>query len=396
MQDDRDTGAELHTSKKQRTCGETHVLVSCFDEPDKLIEVNLSLLESFGCRLLSVIKHTEPDATPSGKSYWRSGMTRPMLTTMIKSMTLGELVLSKGVTVSEAMSTFDYEGLNIRKLGHQRKSEHPRLGVGFSKLDHTVAHSVSSLCEQIADAIVCWPRLEVVLDSSLVSPSCGHCGVTATPSRLWVRFADRPKTVEAEGNRFVFSLVCKSPRWFSEGLVALGIIHYRMSLKDADFAKSRDEKSFKALCAEVEADPLGFFFCTRTDAPKKLLKKEISRGERFANEIKQSIIQFAQESDTDTLAVQYARAIVTFVENNMTTSPNCSRVFSGLCGDENGNTPERSALKRSLKSRGISVVRWADERDANVRPLVFPPNWRENANSACYGPSLLLGFDGMR
>lgn len=390
-------GSDRQPPKRQRTSGSEHVLVSCYDDPDKLVEVNVRLVDSFDCRLSSLIKHTDPETTDSGRIFWRCGITRPMLLTMLKSMTYGELVLSKGVSVGEAIIAFEYEGLSMSSLKKSRRVEHPRKGVAFSTLEETVSESVKTLCELVASAIVSWPRLEFVMDSYMQENA--DSPITCTPSRVWLRFADRPKSVDVDGQRFIISLVCKWPRWFSKGLVALGIVHYRMSLLDPDFAKARDESSFKALCAEVESDPLGCFFCTRMDAPKHFMRRDITKGEKFANEIKQAIVQYSQESEPDaapSLQVQYARAIVTFVENSMNTMFNCSKVFSCFCSDESGSSMERLALKRALKARGVGVVRWMEERDSNIRPIVFPPNWRESSNSACYGPSVLLSFDALR
>eukprot|EP00966_Prymnesium_polylepis_P193160 4477109-Prymnesium_polylepis.1 len=89
--------------KKQRFSESKYALISCFDEPDKFIEVNVSLIDSIGCRLASLIKHTEPSVAPSGKRFWRSGMTRAMLLTFIRSITVGELVVAKSVTAGEAL-----------------------------------------------------------------------------------------------------------------------------------------------------------------------------------------------------------------------------------------------------------------------------------------------------
>lgn len=93
--------------------------------------------------------------------------------------------------------------------------------------------------------------------------------------------------------------------------------------------------------------------------------------------------------------MQYARAVVTFAENLITSAPVCSKVFSSLCADENGSTPERAALKRALKTRGVNVVRWVEDRDFSVRPMVFPSHWRDGATS-CLGPSVLLSFENLR
>ncbi len=394
--------------KKAKFADNKFALVSCFDEPDKLVEMDLSLLDSIGCRLGSVIRHTQPCELPSGKQFWRSGMTRAMLLTFIRSLTVGELVLSKGVTVGEALSVFEFEGVAVGRVGGGPSIEPPRFGVAHTKRAEPVSETLTRLCENVADAIVSWPRLEMVLDNAMgvhaVDAYCrGYSGnITATSNRLWVRFADRPKSVDADGTNFVVALVLKNPRWFAETMTAVGMVHYRMSLNDPEFAKARDETAFKKLCSEIDNDSMSCFFPVKTDAPKThcepKLRKMISRGERFANEIRNTIIQFAHDGDADskaTLSVQYARAIVTYTENLMTSAPVCAKVFSSLCADENGGTPERTALKRALKTRGVSVVRWVEERDASVRPLVFPSNWRDGPTS-CYGPSALLSFEGIR
>ena len=89
--------------------GSAHVLLSCYDDPDKHVEVSVDLVESFGCRLASLVRHTPPCALSNGKLFWRAGMTRSMLITLVRSLTLGELVISKGVTVGEALATLEYE-----------------------------------------------------------------------------------------------------------------------------------------------------------------------------------------------------------------------------------------------------------------------------------------------
>lgn len=407
MEPAEDLPEEPH-SKKARFADNKFAFVSCFDEPDKYVEVDLSLLESLGCRLASVIRHTQPTTLATGRQFWRSGMTRAMLLTFIRSLTVGELVLSKGTTVGEALSVFEYEGVSVARATSGPRIEPPRFGVAHTKRAEPVSETLSSLCENVADAIVSWPRLEMILDNAIGvhtvdAYSRGYSGnVTATSNRLWIRFADRPKSVDADGANFVVALVLKNPKWFQETMTAVGIVHHRMSLNDTEFAKARDEPAFKKLCHEIDNDTMSCFFPVKTDAPKAhcdpKLRKLITRGERFANEIRNTIIQFAQDGDVDskaTLNVQYARAVVTFVENLMTSAPVCAKVFSSLCADENGGTPERTALKKAMKTRGVNVVRWVEERDASVRPLVFPSNWRDGPTS-CYGPSVLLSFESIR
>jgi|TARA_B110000967_G_scaffold148744_1_gene152416 hypothetical protein len=400
-----------------------YVLFSCYDEPEKYVEANMEMLESFQCRLASVVNHTDPCTLPNGKQFWRAGMTRAMLISMIRSLTLGELVVSKGVAISEALATLEYEGVNIGSTAPQPSVDHPRVGVGFAKeAAGSSRDALVSLCEQIADAILQWPRLETAMECALGSvqqvrfaavqskmPTRNGMNLSVTSDRAWIRFADRPKTDggDTAGMSFVNKLVCSNPRWFSESVIALGVVHYRLCCKlgDPEFTRSRDEKSFKRLVQEIEADPFDSFFCVRMDICKAVCesrtRKELNKGERFYNDVRQAIIEFSRETATDsdarpTLMVQYSRAIVTFVENMMTSMPVCARIFSAACSDESGTTPERTALKKALKTRGVSVIRWIEERDAHVRPLVFPPNWREMAASSCYGPSVLLSFESLR
>jgi hypothetical protein len=222
---------------------------------------------------------------------------------------------------------------------------------------------------------------------------------TATATRVWIRFADRPKSLEQEGRDFTLSLVQKNPRWLSEGLVSVGMFHYRMSQLDSGFAKARDEASFKALGRAIESDPLGTFCSIRTDVCKSAIdsrgKKELNRGEKFYSEVRHTILQSVDTADQPTMQLQYARAIITLVENLKVMSPNCSRIFSGACADDSGATPERTALKKALKARNVTVVRWTESRDPHIRPLVFPPSWRDNGSSSCYGPCVLIGFENL-
>ena len=128
----------------------------------------MSLLESVGCRLASVVSYTEPSQAMDGRLFYRSGMTRGMLVTFIRSLTVGELVLSRGVTVGEALATFEYEGVSLTSTLPKPVVDMPRAGVAFSKRTDEAKEMLSTLCNQVADAILHWPRLEAVLDLSLI------------------------------------------------------------------------------------------------------------------------------------------------------------------------------------------------------------------------------------
>lgn len=412
--------------QKVRHSGGEYVLFSCFDDPEKYVEANIEMLESFKCRLSSVVKHTEPCVLPDGRTFWRAGMTRGMLITMIRSLTLGELVVSKEVTVSEALVALEYEGVNVGGNAPKPTVEHPRPGVGFSKQMETSREALVSVCSRVADAILQWPCMETAMDSALGSlfvtkedhkgegfgwlPKKPQIDVSVTSERAWVRFADRPKMgvySREESDKRCNHLLCENPRWFMESVIAVGIIHHKLSIKlGDDFAKTKNWKNFKLLVQEIEADPLGPFFCVRVDMSKMTCdtkaRKELLKGERFLSDIRQPIIDWMKNTASDSsarpnMAVQYSRSIVTLVDQIMHQMPVCARIFSAACSDTNGTTPERTELKKALKVRGVTVIRWSEERVPNVKPLVFPPNWRETTrDNERYGPSVLLSFHKLR
>ena len=60
-----------------------------------------------------------------------------------------------------------------------------------------------------------------------------NINLSITSDRAWIRFADRPKADRGDtiGMSFVNKIVGSNPRWFSESVVALGVVHYRLCCK---------------------------------------------------------------------------------------------------------------------------------------------------------------------
>ena len=56
----------------------------------------------------------------------------------------------------------------------------------------------------------------------------------------------------------------------------------------------------------------------------------------------------------------------------------------------------RSQLEKSLKQRGIKVVRWSDDEKNPSRPLVFPPHWANGPSSGSVHCAVLLDFSDRR
>lgn len=383
--------------KRTKLGNGNYVLVVGFDEPDKPVEADLRLLEDSGCRLGLLIKNSEPHSFLNGRPIYQAGntMTKAMLVTFLKSLSLGELVLSKSTSVGEALKVFEYEGIILSGALPSPVSM-PSGGIGFQKREQSACASISSLCEQISDSIVQWPRLEHVL-TSVVSEgsrrfqSSSTSQFTATATRAWIRFSERPPTIVSDGDP-ILAIATANPAWLTSGLMYLGVIHHRMSLEDPLFGKLRNEQSFNKLWKRVESDSLGHFFGVRIDSCKSMrddaARHEVAHGLAFAREMRDAVINDNFPNKP------YARVAVKFVDYTRVHTPACARFFSGLCSDESGDTPERRALKKALKTRGISIVRWSDTRDPNVRPLVFPPSWRDK-NSSPQGPSVLLSFENI-
>ena len=377
------------------------VRISCFDDPDSLVDVDVRVLNSIdGCRLASLIQNSEPSKDVHGREFFRAGnsLTRATLITLVRSIAVGRLVLAKGVTIGEALMAFDYEGISINGSVPDCIAV-PSGGVAFSNRDSFASDALYTLCEKVADAIVSWPRLETTMASVMAKCNASRqwrtelddftqTQITSTATRAWVCFASQPKPVESDGDKWL-ALATKNPRWLSEGLIALGVLHNRLSEANPSFGPRRDESSFKELYRAVDADPLGTFFEVRSDACRASsdakLKKELIRGERFYLEMRKAITDHIPD------LLPYARAAIMLVDYNRRIAPVCAKLFSGACADESGVMLERSMLKKALKTRGVAVVRWSDTRDSQIRPLFFPPSWKDNSSSSC--PSVLLNFE---
>lgn len=409
-------------AKRQRLADITpkppsYVYVSCIDDTDRLIEVDTRILEPFDCRLYKLILYNMPNKCPrTGHFYWRSGMTKGMLTTLTRSLQHGQLSLSRGTTLEEALNTFEYEGVSMGVPNHRMCEvsmiKLPRQGIGFQKRSESVSSVVLRTCEQIAHAIVTWPRLETALETSLHGgpPIC-----TSTASRVWVRFCSKPRLYAEKGD-VEASLARKWQPWCAQTLVAIGILHYRLAATKEIDSKARNQASFDALANAVFKDALGGFFGSAMDVPRQSqdssMRREILHGERFANEMRHTAIDSgvsttgpvsSKEAPAPAIPKetgQFARACLGLAETILHNATSPATIFSGQCSDDHGKTMERKQLATSLSQRGVKIVRWADEDKFSVRPLVFPPAWSLETDTGGHVGSvhatMLLDFSSMR
>jgi hypothetical protein len=412
----------------------THVLVSSFDETDRLTEVDTRLLAAFDCRLYKQIKYDPPaHENGSGRPFWRSGMTRGMLQTFLRSLQHGELSLSKTVGIAEAMTTFEYENVPIGVPAERRGEtaaaraaacvRPPATGVVFQKRTERLHEIILSTSEQIAHAIARWPRLEVCLDAAL---SGTPPGTSTTATRAWVRFCKKPSrgSALAEGSysrgEIPVVMARKWPPWLQSSLVSLGILFAKLDRERAvsSFLSQWDEAAFSALVSLVQGDQMGWFLFTVHDWPRRSMdkhqKREYMLGEQFANQVRQAVLENADtaartapaptsaEGGTSVQPLShrylFARACITLAEQIVHDSPSPATIYSGVCADDNGKTPERTQLQKSLQQRGIKLVRWyeCDDRNAPAKPLVFPSTWVESSNPGTMGACMLLDFGERR
>tara|TARA_Y100001980_G_C14528516_1_gene304225 strand:- start:572 stop:1657 length:1086 start_codon:yes stop_codon:yes gene_type:complete len=358
------------------------------------MEVDLMLLEPFRPRLYTIIRRDDPFVDSNGKKFWRTGMTRALLQTMIRSLTIGVLTIGKGVAVAEALSMLDYENITI---GHRLKPPPP--GVAFPKRLEPAQQMLANTCEQVASCIAMWPRLETCLDSSLHGAVCIN-SVTAT--RAWIRFCKKPTTRGGSGaisdSAFYAAMARKAPRWFWSTLSAIGVVHSQLVRDGVLDSKARDREAYAALESAVEANGLGPFFsgsydiCQSSTVANVIanapIRKEVHRGDKFAADMRNVINEGSMHKDK--AALSFASAVFCLCEMIVNMSPSVATLFNGSCADDSGRTHERGLLQKALKQRGINIIKWADDEKGPSKPLAFPPGWFQEGSSS--GPAVLLEF----
>ena len=85
--------------------------VSCYDEPNRLLEINVNILERFRPRLYCHIMHDEPSIDNVGRPFWRTDMRLAVFATLYQSLKKMRLVLAEGASLAEVQAVFEYEGI---------------------------------------------------------------------------------------------------------------------------------------------------------------------------------------------------------------------------------------------------------------------------------------------
>jgi hypothetical protein len=377
-----EAGASSDGAKSQE-----RVFVRCTDAPDALFEVHTPLLESYDTRIGKSISYDEPSRDDQGRKYWHSHMTSAMWLTFQRSLLHARLSLAKGVSLEEALNTFEYEGVPIglqcggELLDATVKPAHP--GVAFTKSNDTVHKLINRTCEQVATSIVMWPRLEYALNEALLESSRGSC----TPTRAWLKLCKKP-TIPHTGSSQWRVLAKRWPVWLASTMYLIGSVHDELVKRNELTGDERTERAFDKLTTLTESRFRQNAFMTTVYDKRPHSRRTRAQHERvelFCREIR-SVVSDDAPNQCD--AFQFARACIALSEQLLFESPSLVSIFNDACVDDNGGSHERSVLYKALKERNTTLIRW----DHDVQgALAFPPSWKETApqSSLC----MLLHFD---
>lgn len=419
--DDTQARSPAKSRRKASVCegvcapSDGYALVSTFDAPGRPIEVSLSLLRDFQCRLCKIVERDAPAVDKGSRRVHQAGpaITRVALVSALRSMACGELVVGKDTTVNEVLSVLQYEGVSVANVGSVHKlRDLPQLDAPVRGLVHSRQRGgnaqveLSKLCTQIALAIAHWPRLDAGLCAAVEGrPSCGfECSAT----RCWLQFVFTPLPKGLLGARTngagtgtagdpLEALAQRWPRWLSALVTVLEILHARRLRAPGAPVSDYSEALFKDITREHNGDELGRFCLHRFDVPSGDTTRGLTGIRREISEAKvaaANVRMLAQEPLPNTTQsggidqrVLWARAAVAFGDETASRTPNLSALFDSQFGEE---TVERKALAKALRPFGVRVLSWAANNDPVEGALVFPTHY--NFKGA-RGPSCLLYFD---
>ena len=423
------------------------MLLRCLDsEPNQYHPVSTEFLKKFDCRLSKLIEHGTASFDPSTNVYfYDSYMTKAMLPVFLRSLLHSEISLSKEVSLQEALTTLEYEGVYFTAPPSAQAdvalSKEGRGGPGFPRSGVRVQEVVRLISDRVATALLSWPKLQSVLEAALGGV---HTQYAASASRVWVCLAKKP-SLEHAGTDSCTAYVNEKRKWLIDLLVAFGAVQRRLHKEGhiKNRAAARSEKAFTALEPRILGHPLGVFLPCATDtaqhAPKTWQQSKASKaGDEFCREVRKFAV--ARPDADDTLPMQvsqgdppvpapvgigagvgagasagasasavvvsgearrqcilFSRAAVKLAEQVMRNTPSLDRLLSAEFVDSNDKSMERTTFAKAMTAKGIKVIQWAPSGTTftSGAPLLFPPHFAQ-PNLARgvppQGPLVLLDF----
>lgn len=369
-----------------------YVFVTAFDKPTELIEVDTQILEETQPRLLSLIKYEKPHVDVHGNRFWRSGMHQALLCSFLTSLRLSRLSVGHGTTAEEVLAAMEHEGVIVAPPddyhSHFPRLRAPRGGVHERKLgDVAVRPYLVKLAEQVATALVRWPRLE---DTLRIARRSGSKKTASSCSRVWVSFETRPMASRPAADDWRVRVTSNYEHWLRHLLTFVGIARFRL-IKSGELENQYTPEHFRKLTGSISHAMLGSFWFVIDDRMKRTKEEEglYRKAQSWSSKIRERVMAPTQEPDKD--AVDFSFAMIAFCTECMEKLPPLCLDLSDECCDSDGHSPERDLLAAALKERRVEVVRWDRyelTHGSHRLPLTFP-GLHENA---CCGPRVLLDF----
>ena len=296
----------------------------CFSAIDshKLFEVSRCLLDTYDCRLTALARRERGTLAADGRTFYRSGLRRAVLLTILQSLEFGKLTLADGCTVGEALTAMDANCVPYSERAPKATIRPPALGVAFAKREQSLKLRLEGLCTALADALLCWPRLEGALEACIG----GHEPIAATPTACYVLFAEK-RTLADRLDR---------ERPYLDLLAAVGTVHARMA--GASFAippTATDEAAFRRLAIEVNGSPaLASALDLHPSQSDRGARLDRARADRFSNWVRQTIVENVSLADAARApGYRFASAVSCLTTSLYNDASNLGAIFSGACAN---------------------------------------------------------------
>lgn len=332
-------------------------------DSSELVSVDRNLLIESKCRLGLAILHDQ--ATDSH-------MSKSMLLTFTRSLLHGQLSLGRGVSMQEAISTFQFEGISLGGAP-------PAVSQGTTVAHHgpSISEEVAFFSERLANHLLVWPRLAKTCRNSIF----GKGSISSTPTRIWIRLLVRPQFRIRNDGSHHSALITKFPMWLSESLAFIGSVHDQLMMEGVIQPYACDEATVKLMTERLSSREYLSHSAHDGLSTTHEGKRWRIRVERFVHDIRSVLLEpsdYSQESHS------FAKACLDMCLEELDACPSYGHVYAQM-GDR---STERATLAKALKTRGVQLVQWAtSDEEATLNPVGFPPMWAGGAN---VGPSMLL------
>ena len=254
----------------------------------------------------------------------------------------------------------------------ERSAQMPRRGgdgeaAAYRPLEQRAGHAPVQRqvhAEAVADALVCWPRIaRGMLD---VAKGAQAPAFTCSATRVWVRFAPRPRLRHGyDGKRDALYEYCASrprpPAWMMRALRILGKLYCSLPQRQRTVScfNQMDELVQQRLHTWfTQEQPLN---AEALSEVRKFMNEVVSTTFAAGPRVGRNLVNKSPTKDTGE-ELLFARACVSLAEWIVEHQMALNEFFSGACSDEKGDTVERTALAKALKARRVRLVRWRDWR----------------------------------